>query len=149
MPAPIRPLAAFALFLFVAGCNGEGADVVKDPPGPQDPGVYAATGGVTFEGKPVEGEATFTPVEGGEAIKVPVNAGAFELTAPQGKYKVAITGKAGDADLPAGLSAERVIRPDTTSQAINLTLPETNPEDHEELTPDEVRDLPVSGSNPG
>ena len=142
----VRFASAFFAVALLAGCN-EGRSVGGNDADPHAPDTYVMRGAMTYEGSPIEGEANFTPVDGGEAITVPVKGGGYELKAPSGKYRVTLTGKAGDADLPAGLAVERSVGADTVGQTVNIALPEENPGGHEGSTPAEVRDLPVSGTS--
>lgn len=146
MSAPSRVAALFAALLFAAGCN-EGASVGGSDADPHAPDDYGVTGSVTYEGKSVDGEATFQPVDGGEAIKVPVKGGSYDARVPQGKYQVTVTGKAGETELPAGLTVERVVRPAAGGgQPMSLALPEEAGAAHDESTPEEARQLPASGA---
>lgn len=146
MSAPIRIVFSFAVLACLAGCN-DGASVGGNDPDPHAPDGYGVSGGITYENEPVTGEATFTPIDGGGAIKVPVENGSYSMRAAPGKYRVTIAGKAGDADLPEGLSVERAVGKDTANQTISITLPETDPELHEGSTPDEVREMSPSGTS--
>ena len=145
MPALTRFAYSLAIVAFFAGCN-EGRSVGGNNADPHAPDSYVVRGAMTYEGAPIDGEATFTPVDGGDPIAVPVKSGSYELQAPPGKYRVALSGTAGDAELPADLAVERSVGADTQGQTVNISLPEANPEAHQGSTPAEVRELPVSGA---
>lgn len=143
---PLRFVSSLFVVALLVGCN-EGRSVGGNDADPHAPDTYVMRGAMTYEGAPIDGEATFTPVDGGEAITAPVKGGGYELKAPSGKYRVTLTGKAGDAELPADLAVERTVGADTVGQTVNITLPEENPGGHEGSTPAEVRELPVSGTS--
>jgi len=146
MSSPSRVASLFAVLLLAAGCN-EGASVGGDDADPHAPDDYGVTGSASYEGEPVDGEVTFKPVDGGEPITAPVKGGSYDARVPQGKYQVTVTGKAGETELPPGLTVERVVRPAAGGgQTMSLALPEEPAEADDQSTPEEVRELPVSGA---
>lgn len=140
MPALCRVAITVSFALALASCN-KGASVGGHDADPHAPDAYAVRGAVVYQDKAVSvGQVTYTPADGGgKPITAKITDGSYELRAPQGRYKVTITGKAGDAELPADLTVERAVGPDTNGITINLNMPQPEGRNDNNTTPEDVR----------
>jgi hypothetical protein len=145
VPAPSRIAVSLSFALALAGCN-RGASVGGHDADPHAPDAYAVRGAVTYQDKAVtDGQVTYAPADGGgKPITAKITDGSYELRAPEGRYKVTITGKAGDAELPADLTVERAVRPDTNGNALNLNLPQPEGRNEQDTTPEDIREMGTS-----
>ena len=154
MPLPRRfavstTLAAIAFALFFAGCgDGPGPTGVPVNADPHGADVFQVRGNVSYEDAVVsQGEVSFAPADGGEPITAPVSDGKYELQAPPGEYRVSVSGKAGETEIPGDLVVNVAVRPNTNVEVVNLDLPEAAPDAARGTGPEEVRRTDAAESN--